>query len=48
MAMVSDLVSANRKLAEETLLRVRRLEANTDLSEGDWPVTTLNPRDGTP
>jgi glycosyltransferase involved in cell wall biosynthesis len=48
MAMVSDLVSANRKLAEETLLRVRRLEANTKLGEGDWPVRALNPRERTP
>jgi len=44
MAMVSDLVAANRKLAEETLLRVRRLEANTHLGEGDWPIIELNPR----
>jgi hypothetical protein len=41
---VADLVSANRKLSEETLLRVRRLEANTKLGEADWPVMQLNPR----
>lgn len=45
MAMVADLISANRKLSEETLVRVRRLEAATQLSEGDQLVFALNPRD---
>ena len=42
MAMVADLISANRKLAEETLVRLRRLEAATPARDQDRPTITLN------
>ena len=48
MAMVSDLVAANRKLSEETLVRVRRLEASANLGSSDWGIMELNPRDEQP
>ncbi|MEE2829059.1 MAG: hypothetical protein VX498_07720, partial [Myxococcota bacterium] len=44
MAMLADLVSANRKLTEETLVRIRRIEGAASLSSNDWPVISLNPR----
>lgn len=44
MAMLADLVSANRKLAEETLQRLRRIEASTDQAGQDRPTIELNPR----
>jgi len=45
MAMLADLVAANRKLAEESVLRLRRLEAARDLERGDAPAERLNPPD---
>ena len=44
MAMLADLVSANRKLAEETLVRLRRIEAATDTKSNDLPTSALNER----
>jgi glycosyltransferase involved in cell wall biosynthesis len=44
MAMLADLVSANRKLAEETLQRLRRIEAATDEAGNDRPTIALNAR----
>jgi glycosyltransferase involved in cell wall biosynthesis len=48
MAMLADLVSANRTLAEESLLRLRRLEAALDDQGSDAPSVALNPRAGAP
>jgi len=44
MAMLADLVSANRTLAEESLLRLRRLEASMAQRSNDLPTTSLNDR----
>ena len=44
MAMLADLVSANRKLGEETLVRLRRLEASADQRTNDQPTRSLNTR----
>jgi len=43
MAMLADLVAANRKLGEESLLRLRRLEAAQDLGRRDAPAVRLTP-----
>lgn len=48
MAMCADLVSANRKLAEETLQRLRRLEAATEGRSNDRPAIALNERAAPP
>ena len=42
MAMLSDLVAANRKLSEEALLRLRRLEAASSSNPADAPSTRLS------
>ncbi len=44
MAMLADIVSANRKLAEEALQRLRRIEAATAQKENDLPTIVLNER----
>ena len=48
MAMLADLVSANRKLAEEALQRLRRIEAATDGRTNDQPTIALNERAALP
>ena len=40
-AMLADLVSANRKLSEETLVRLRRLEASQPPADNDAPTISL-------
>ncbi len=40
-AMLADLVAANRKLGEEALVRLRRLEAATDERANDLPAVPL-------
>jgi glycosyltransferase involved in cell wall biosynthesis len=42
LALVADLVSANRKLVEESLVRLRRLESAQDRTPYDPPSTRLN------
>ena len=42
MAMLADLVAANRKLAEESVLRLRRLESGRDLGRIEVPAVRLN------
>lgn len=44
MALVADLISANRKLTEEALVRLRRLESAQPPRPGDEPSISLNPR----
>ena len=43
-AMLADIVSANRKLTEEALVKLRRLEAATQALPADAGVRSLNPR----
>jgi glycosyltransferase involved in cell wall biosynthesis len=40
-AMLADLVSANRKLAEESLVRLRRLESAQPSADNDAPTVSL-------
>jgi glycosyltransferase involved in cell wall biosynthesis len=41
MAMVADLIAANRKLQEESLVRLRRLERAVAAAPGDEPAVAL-------
>jgi hypothetical protein len=41
-ALLADVVAANRKLMEETLLRVRRIESALPLAWQDGPAMRLN------
>ncbi len=43
MALLADLVAANRKLTEEGLVRLRRLEASASYPESDQASVRLNP-----
>jgi len=43
-ALLADLVSANRKLTEEALLKLRRIESAVDLQPADGGYRELNPR----
>jgi hypothetical protein len=42
LALLADLVSANRKLIEESLIRLRRLESAQDRTPYDPPSRRLN------
>ncbi|HCP44682.1 MAG TPA: glycosyl transferase [Deltaproteobacteria bacterium] len=42
IALLADLVAANRKLTEEGLVRLRRIEAGSSQLESDRPSTVLN------
>jgi glycosyltransferase involved in cell wall biosynthesis len=42
MALLADLVAANRKLTEEGLVRLRRIEASSTCSPADQPSVRLN------